>query len=195
MRVFVLSTGRVGSTTFYNACKHITNYTCSHEGMYGDENIKKKWHTVGSSRIIYPDNHIHIDGRLAFLLGRLDQMYGKDAFYVHLRRSIRHVVKSRTQPFSSGLIDSYRKIMGIRDHSIYDIADDLVKNTIANIQFFLKNKPKKLTIWIEKPEWVTFWKLIKAKGDCVAGMGELANRYNTAKERQNDYDRRKPETS
>ena len=31
MNVFVLCTGRSGSVTFYNVCKHIKNYTTSHE--------------------------------------------------------------------------------------------------------------------------------------------------------------------
>ena len=35
MRVFVLCTGRSGSTTFVRACQHIDNYTASHESTAG----------------------------------------------------------------------------------------------------------------------------------------------------------------
>ena len=35
MNVFVLNTGRCGSTTFIEACRHITNYSAAHESKTG----------------------------------------------------------------------------------------------------------------------------------------------------------------
>ena len=77
MNVFVLTTGRSGSVTFAEACRHITNYTAGHETRVG---------LVGDDRLAYPGDHIEVDDRLAWLLGRLEDAYGDAAFYVHLRR-------------------------------------------------------------------------------------------------------------
>jgi hypothetical protein len=85
MNVFVLCTGRCGSVTFSKACSHITNFTSGHESR------RKEW---GAARLAYPDNHIETDNRLAWLLGRLDATYGRDARYVLLTRNEDDVVES-----------------------------------------------------------------------------------------------------
>ncbi len=56
MDVFVLCTGRCGSTTFIKACAHITNYTAAHESRTG---------LLGSDRLDYPGKHIEADNRLS----------------------------------------------------------------------------------------------------------------------------------
>jgi len=73
--IFVLSTGRCGSTTFYKACSHFSNYTSGHETLSSK---------LGIQRFAYPAFHIESDNRLSWLLGRLDTEYGNSAFYVHL---------------------------------------------------------------------------------------------------------------
>lgn len=45
MNVFVLCTGRCGSVTFVEACKHVTNYTSAHESRAG---------IAGPGRVQYP---------------------------------------------------------------------------------------------------------------------------------------------
>ena len=85
MNVFVLSTGRCGSTTFIKACSHITNYSSAHESLST---------RTGKQRLNYPENHIEADNRLSWLLGRLDNTYGDDAFYVHLNRNIEDTIAS-----------------------------------------------------------------------------------------------------
>lgn len=60
MNVFVLTTGRSGSTTFYKACRHISNYTCGHES---------NWSLIGKERLNYPENHIEVDNHLVWMLG------------------------------------------------------------------------------------------------------------------------------
>lgn len=63
--VFVLCTGRCGSTTlFAQACQHIENYTASHES---------KIFLLGDKRLEYSQNHIEVDNRLSWFLGSLEK--------------------------------------------------------------------------------------------------------------------------
>ena len=62
MNVFVLCTGRCGSVTLYKICKHIQNFTSGHES-------RKKLDFK------YQENHIEIDNRLSWFLGRLDDKF------------------------------------------------------------------------------------------------------------------------
>lgn len=77
--VFVLCTGRCGSVTFAQAASHVTNASVGHE---------TRSHMVGAARMAYPIGHIEVDNRLSWTLGRLDQAFGRDAFYVHLLRNL-----------------------------------------------------------------------------------------------------------
>ena len=77
MNIFILNTGRCGSTTFIRACQHISNFTATHESRSG---------LIGEERLNYPDNHIEADNRLSWFLGRLDRKYGDNAFYLHMSR-------------------------------------------------------------------------------------------------------------
>ncbi|MEJ1383421.1 MAG: hypothetical protein RPV21_03475, partial [Candidatus Sedimenticola sp. (ex Thyasira tokunagai)] len=67
MNIFILNTGRCGSTTFIEACRHITNYSAAHESRI---------QLIGDRRLAYPQNHIEADNRLSWLLGRLEHTYG-----------------------------------------------------------------------------------------------------------------------
>ncbi|MEW8461604.1 MAG: hypothetical protein AB2653_14955 [Candidatus Thiodiazotropha endolucinida] len=80
MNIFILNAGRCGSTTFVQACQHISNYSAAHESRST---------LTGKQRLSYPDNHIEADNRLCWLLGRLEREYGNDAYYVHLTRNHR----------------------------------------------------------------------------------------------------------
>ena len=99
MNVFVLCTGRCGSTTFARACSHIENFGVAHESRCAQ---------LGDSRFAYPENHIEVDNRLSWLLGRLDRAYGDDAFYVHLRRPDQQVAASFLNRYRGGIIRAYR---------------------------------------------------------------------------------------
>ncbi|MCS3662077.1 hypothetical protein [Salinibacter ruber] len=94
MNVFVLCTGRCGSTTFARACEHIENYSAAHESRAGK--IK--------GRVNYPARHIEVDNRLSWFLGRLDEVYGDDLFYVHLRRNPRATAESFADRYEVGMI-------------------------------------------------------------------------------------------
>ncbi len=65
--------------TFIQACKHISNFSSSHESRCG---------LLAEARLDYPENHIEADDRLSWFLGRLDKQYGNSAFYVHLKRNV-----------------------------------------------------------------------------------------------------------
>ena len=107
MNIFVLCTGRCGSTTFTRACEHITNFSSSHESLCK---------FLGVERFEYPKNHIEVDNRLSWLIGRLDKAYGDEAFYVHLKREDSLVAKSFTKRYGGGIIKAYRGngiIMGL----------------------------------------------------------------------------------
>ena len=67
MNVFILNSGRCGSTTWIRACTHIDNFSAGHE---------TRSHLSGDARLDYPDRHIEADNRLSWLLGRLDRQYG-----------------------------------------------------------------------------------------------------------------------
>jgi hypothetical protein len=84
MNIFILSTGRCGSTTFIEACKHISNYSSAYESRIG---------CLGPDRLAYPDNHIEADNRISWFLGRLDKVFGRDACYIHLMRDVTETAK------------------------------------------------------------------------------------------------------
>ena len=92
MRVFILCTGRTGSKSLIKACEHITNYTASHES---------RSKLIGENRFRYPDDHIEADNRLSWFLGTLDKKYGKEAFYVHLKRDKTKVIDSFSQRWTN----------------------------------------------------------------------------------------------
>ena len=86
--VFVLCTGRCGSTTFVRACQHIENFTAGHES---------RAKLLGSDRVSYPKKHIEADNRLTWFLPRLTSNIDPDTtLFVHLTRSQSEVVKSFT---------------------------------------------------------------------------------------------------
>ena len=86
MNIFVLCTGRSGSVSLYKICKHIENYTSDHESRK-------------SLDFSYNENHIEIDNRLCWFLGRLDQTYGDNAIYVHLKRDKNKIAESYSKRF------------------------------------------------------------------------------------------------
>ena len=168
MNVFVLCTGRCGSTTFTRAASHIRNYTSDHEG---------RAQRLGDERLSYPADHIEADNRLAWMLGRLEQRFGKDAFYVHLRRDPEAVARSYNSRWSKiGIISAYRNgiLMGAEGAEPYDVCVDLVRTIEANISAFLADKPRKMNFDIETAErdWLEFWNAIGAEGDLDASLAE-----------------------
>ena len=175
MTVFILCSGRSGSTTFIKACSHITNYTAGHESRSG---------LLGMDRVAYPENHIEADNRLTWFLGKLDQAYGDDAFYVHLHRNRKETAKSFTKRFNcGGIITAYSTAMLINcrfRHKPIDFAYDYCETVESNILLFLKDKTRTLDFPLEKAQknFALFWRAIGAQGDLSAALAEWDRSYN-----------------
>lgn len=179
MNVFVLSTGRCGSTTFARACRHITNYSSGHETRVS---------LLGPERLEYPPNHIESDNRLTWFLGRLEARYPRDVFYVHLQRDRRKVAESYAKRLEPGLMMSaYAHGIhlylpeDIRDRAL-TIALDYVDTVTANIALFLAGKPNQMGFQLEnaKQDFLIFWERIGAEGDIDAALAEFDTAYNAA---------------
>ena len=170
MNVFILCTGRCGSVTFAKACENISNYSVGHESRNS---------LLGDKRFRYPDNHIEVDNRLAWLLGRLGDKYGDDAFYVHLTRNEEDVARS-LQRGHGHILKHYQQGI-VRSADCPEVALDCVKNINANIKEFLRHKHMtSTTIEIEKAvrffPW--FWERIGAEGNLGKALKELTVRHN-----------------
>ncbi len=179
-RVIVLCTGRCGSTTFAAACKHATNYTAAHES---------RTYRLGADRFAYPDNHIEVDNRLAWLTGRLDATFGDTPFYVHLRRNTAETTASFASRNSHGLMKAYRTgilpnlLLRRPETPALDIATDLVDTLTANITLFLRDKSRVMEMSLETmaDDFPKFWTWIGATGDLDAAMAAFQTRHNATK--------------
>jgi hypothetical protein len=183
MNIFVLSTGRCGSTSFERACSAITNYSCGHETLT---------HALGSARLAYPERHIESDNRLSWFLGRLDAAYGDSAFYVHLTRDREQVAASyakRLWPGSIMLAYARGILLRRRDkpeHTVapplrsLEVARDYVDTVNSNIRLFLRDKTRKMDFRLEGAEtdFLAFWDAIGAEGDLERALQLLGERHN-----------------
>lgn len=176
MNVFILNSGRCGSTTFIKACQHITNYSCAHESLLTE---------VGTQRFNYPDKHIEADNRLSWMLGRLDESYGDNAFYVHLTRNTQDTINSFSKRINFGILKAYEQ--GILMHDQHrlapqDIASDYINTINSNIKLFLRNKSRKMDISLEAitTDFPVFWKAISAQGNLENALKEWQINYNAS---------------
>jgi hypothetical protein len=185
MNVFVLSTGRCGSTAFERACSHIENYSCGHETLT---------HLIGPKRLEYPNWHIESDNRLSWFLGRLDEAFGDKAFYVHLLRSPNDVAQSYAKRYWVGSImhaytfgillrrkDKAEHVSSPKLDAI-DIAHDYVNTVNSNIRLFLKGKTNFMTFQVEnfELEFQSFWHRINAQGNLSAALSEFKAMHNAS---------------
>jgi hypothetical protein len=173
MNVFVLCTGRCGSTTFVAACRHMTNFTSGHESRVGK---------IGRDRLDYPAGHIEADHRLAFQLGRLEERFGDRASYVHLTRDLDATAASWAERFTIGtMMSSYRRgMLGNEAVSRRDSALEMVETATANIEHFLKGKSRVLTVRLESAEqdFARFWEWVGAHGSLELALAEWRVRRN-----------------
>jgi len=176
MNVFILNSGRCGSSTFIKACQHITNFSAGHETLLSK---------TGEQRLNYPDNHIEADNRLSWILGRLDDKYADKAYYVHLTRNDNDVATSFCKRINFGILKAYEQ--GILMHEQHllpaqDIAEDYLETIEANIKLFLKDKSNKMPVSVEtsKKDFTEFWKWIGAEGDLQKALGEWDTNHNAS---------------
>lgn len=176
MNIFILNTGRCGSTTFIQACRHIRNFSAGHE---------TRIHCLGTERLTYPERHIEADNRLAWFLGRLDRIYGERAWYVHLSREPEATAASFARRAEFGIMQAYREgilLGGEAGQTAHDLARDYIDTVESNIALFLKDKSHRLTFHLEqaKEDFRQFWAWIGAEGDLDAALAEWDERYNAS---------------
>jgi hypothetical protein len=187
MQVFVLCTGRCGSVTFAKACGHITNYTAGHES---------NWSAIGPARLTYPDNHIEVDNRLAWFLGRLEAAYGNEVRYVHLLRDPDDTAASlnRTWDRGAAIMPAYRERLthATKERGI-DVCRDYVETVTTNIRSFLRDKTHVMEFRLESAhdDFSRFWSWIKAEGDFEAALAEWGKHYNSTEDRERKRHRKK----
>ncbi len=178
MNVFILNTGRCGSTTFIEACRHITNYTAGHE---------TRVHLLGPDRLAYPPNHIEADNRLSWMLGRLDTAYGDNAYYVHLTRDRNQVAASFARRTDFGIMKAYREGIllheGQEQASAESLAQDYIDTVEANIAHFLKDKRHTMEFALENADadFRRFWNWIGATGEMDKALAEWNTRHNASR--------------
>lgn len=181
MNVFILSTGRCGSTTIVRACEHITNYSTSHESRST---------FLATERLNYPDHHIESDNRLSWFLGQLDQKYGNDAFYVHLTRERVATTASYARRWNNRMtiVRAFGEHILMRlgrtsttDMERLQISSDYYDAVNANIELFLKDKTQKMHITLEnmQQDFQQFWTRIGAEGDLAAALETLDKKFNS----------------
>lgn len=196
MNVFVLGTGRCGSMTFAKACGHMTNFTASHEANRN---------RLGVHRFVYPPDHIAVDYRLGWMLGRLDAIWGRTAFYVHLRRepaatarslsrlarlqrNNNAVVESCDLPdwlgYSSAPVWAHMHVQAQKMLKLEIAALDMVLSKTSDIAMFLKDKDC-MTVRVEtvQDDFAAFWDRIGAQGDRQASLDEWNVRHNAYEDR------------
>lgn len=174
MTTFVLCAGRCGSTTFAQACRHMTNYTAGHE---------TRSHLVGPARLAYPADHIEADNRLAWLLGRLELTYGDRAAYVHLTRDRLATARSFRARYGSGIIGAYQSaiLMGLPAAADpLEVCLDYVDTVTANVAAYLRDKTRVFRVQLETAaaDFARFWYGIGAEGDLEAARAEWTIRHN-----------------
>lgn len=174
MNVFILNTGRCGSSTFIKACEHITNFSAAHESLSTK---------LGEKRLAYPDNHIEADNRLSWFLGRLDEKYTNNAFYVHLTRNRSDVINSFNKRENFGIMKAYKEgilLGGEKSQSINNIAEDYIETIESNIHLFLKDKSNKMNFNLESAndDFKIFWDFISAEGNLNSALAEWKINYN-----------------
>lgn len=177
MNVFILSTGRCGSSTFMKACKHIENFTSSHESKFG---------VIGPKRMDYPENHIEADNRITWCLGKLEKAYGDNAFYVHLKRDKDKLIGSLLKRYGTGILSAYARniVMAYHTNEPVEVCEDYYETVNSNIEAFLANKTKKMDFYLERAQqdFELFWNKIGAVGDLNKALEEWNVKYNSSEE-------------
>lgn len=178
--VFVLCTGRCGSTTFIEACHHATNFTAGHE---------TRRRLVGAERLAYAPGHIEADNRLSWYLGRLEETFGDRAFCVHLTRDPEKVARSHYLRWNTGIIGAYQHGIPLSrrsprgEEARMAVCRDYVHTVTANITAFLANKSQVAHVRLEQAQsdFADFWDRIGAEGDRAAALAEWSRPHNASR--------------
>jgi hypothetical protein len=177
MNVFILCTGRSASVTFIRACQQIDNFSAGHESRTS---------LLGEQRLDFSSFHIEADNRLSWMLGKLGKKYGKQAFYVHLRRDYEATARSFNLrwDYPGSIIRAYTEgILLARKRRGMQYCLDYVETVHQNIEYFLRDKPHQMTVDLEniKVDFKQFWHWIGAEGDLDAALQEWDIHYNQSR--------------
>jgi hypothetical protein len=180
--VIVLGTGRCGTTTFIEACDHLTNYSAAHES---------RARRLPPERFAYPVGHIEADNRLTWFLPMLEEaMSGRKVLYVHLQRERDAVARSYLKRINNNRASimkafAYAIVMHPRDweeDELIDVARFYVDTVTANIASFLRDK-EHVSVWLEtaSQDFPAFLDRIGAEGDLDAALAEWDVSHNASR--------------
>jgi len=154
------------------------NFDSRHETRIG---------SIGEERLAYPPDHIEADNRLSWLLGRLEDRFGDDGYYVHLTRDATATAQSFVARYGRGIMRAYR--IGIIHRASaatepLEMALDYVHTVDRNIAAFLQGKPHVMVVRLEhaKDDFRAFWDWIGATGDLDAALAEWDVRHDATPE-------------
>jgi hypothetical protein len=160
----------------------MTNYTSGHETLAREP---------GESRFDYPEGHIEADNRLAWFLGKLQDKFGDDAFYVHLKRDEQktaesylkriHIRNSVVHAFAEGVYLTPLEKMNQDEKR--QVCLDYVRTVNQNIFVFLDGKPHKMEMNLENMvnDFREFWHRIGAEGNLEEALVVLNKKHNASK--------------
>jgi hypothetical protein len=161
-QVFVLTTGRSGSTTLYLALSASRNYTVGHESS--------KTKGLGHARFVYPAGHIEVDNRLVWFLPILSGMYpGGSTLWVHLVREREACVASimKTQ-----ILRQAYPILLQQRAKLPVFAEDYYETVNALIQSFLADRDEVAYLELgDDSGFKALWERIEAEGDLERALG------------------------
>jgi hypothetical protein len=150
----------------------MTSHTSGHE---------TRIRLLGDDRLAYPDDHIEADNRLSWLLGRLQDRFGDEGYYVHLRRDEVETARSYVARYRKGIMLAYRTAIIVQPKNAdrLDVALDYVRTVERNVAAFLRDKPHVMEVRLEhaKEDFRGFWEWIGAEGDLDAALAEWDVRY------------------
>ena len=175
MRVFVVGTGRCGSVSFREACRHATNYTAGHESKCG--------------LLEYPDAWIEVNPQLRCCIPHLAEKY-PDASWVHLVRTPETCIPSLAALGHGSVMHSYRLL-----HNSVVPSDD--PRDVAYRYYWAENdairvmlaacvpETQRMVVRLEdvKAQWADFWRFARCEGDYEASLRSWDVRRNTREER------------
>ncbi len=182
MKVFVVGTGRCGTTTFVYACKHITNYKCVHEQPVTSSGGSIKFPMETERNVIY------VDPRLSFAM----PLIPNDAFIVHLRRKREEVINSwikrgKNWGPRAWLFTAFHWPAPSFSECCALCYDVMVRNIEAELALRESCGQRiSMTLHLEsiKTRWMDFWRTIKAEGDYKESLAEWDRKHNATPTRE-----------
>ena len=175
MQIFVVGTGRCGTSTFYNACQHVTNYTCRHEICY--------LHLIKQQLI----NAIEVNGGLTFFIPQLRRQYQR-AKWVHMIRDREACIKSLAEQAGQSVRywanvwlqwESSDAELPVAAGLFYDSVNDLIVSQLPEVFTF------RLESAYEQ-DWPEFWDWAKCKGRFESSRVVWRRHYNSGEFRGRD---------